>query len=823
MKKLLLLFSLFTTLTIYSQSTVSGCSVTIDGPTSVCPGETITLTATGIVTQSNQGFDFNNQSIPPGWQTYGGTNYGSPCGPSPDNTPYFWAATASGVPNIQTADFDVCSGGTIEFQMKYAIQGQSSPCEGPDLAREGVTLQYSINSGASWVDIVYYSPNGTELPHNPGTSNSVASGPTAYTSWNNFNVTIPAAAATTNTRFRWIQSYSSGGCCDNWGLDNIFINAGPCLTTNIGWDIGGSNLPSSNTNTVTVTSDTAFVAGLYDDDGNLMCVSDSIYVTVNTPHIEAGADQEVCAGQSITLTATQGSSFVWTPTATNGVAFVPTQSATYSVTGIDDNGCEATDQLEVIVNPLIDYTLTYPKNAYCMSENDPVPTLSSTVDGSYSISPNTVTIDPVTGIIDLSSSTTLSTQNYVVTYSPSNVCYATATFTVKISANPTVNGGNDLEVCEGTMITLTGTGNATTYQWTNGASNGIPFVATTSGQYIVTGTNTYGCENKDTLEIIVNPLPPVVAINDIAICKGDSTTIVATGASSYVWSGGVQNGDLVRPTQTTTYFVTGTDDKGCQKSDSVLVFVHNLPAIDAGPETSICLGQPYTPTGSYGVHYEWSHNATNGQPVSLPLGDNWLYLIGTDANGCTNYDSVLVHVVEPPVTHFTPDPSTGYPGTVVMFTNESENANSFTWDFANGETTITYSPSDNVTSQYQEAGDYNVILYADNGICKYPYTDIIHIIPFPDPTVFVPNVFTPNGDGVNEVFKLDVEWGKEMELVILNRWGNEMATIVDFDHGWDGRTMDGHEATEGTYFYKYFVIGMSGKKVTGTGFLTLTR
>src|SRR5690606_35023345 len=103
-----------------------------------------------------------------------GTNYGVYCVPSPDNTPFFWASTSSGTPHITTAGFDVCSGGTIDFQMLYAIQGQSSACEGPDERDEGVSLQYSVNNGP-WVDIIYYSPGGFTLPSNPGGNQSIAS------------------------------------------------------------------------------------------------------------------------------------------------------------------------------------------------------------------------------------------------------------------------------------------------------------------------------------------------------------------------------------------------------------------------------------------------------------------------------------------------------------------------------------------------------------------------------------------------------------------------------------------------------------------------
>ena len=92
-----------------------------------------------------------------------------------------------------------------------------------------------------------------------------------------------------------------------------------------------------------------------------------------------------------------------------------------------------------------------------------------------------------------------------------------------------------------------------------------------------------------------------------------------------------------------------------------------------------------------------------------------------------------------------------------------------------------------------------------------------------DPIVVVPNVFSPNQDGVNEQFILETENIASLELIILNRWGNVMATIESLDSGWDGKTKSGSEATEGVYFYKYNATGINGQELSGHGFLTLVR
>lgn len=263
----------------YSQS---NCAIDVTPMTgTLCPGDSILITATANLINTNQAFNFNNSTVPTGWSTSGSTAFSAPCGPSPNNTPYYWASTSSGVPGITTASFDVSCGGYINFQMIYAIQSGGAPCEGPDQYNEGVSLQYSLNGGATWINIAYYAPNGTVLIGNPGTTAPGASGNTPFTVWNTFNVPIPAGALSTNTMFKWSQSSTSGTCCDNWGLDNVIINSSgyPCgQGAVVNWSTG---LMDTTSFYMVPTSDTAFVAYVYDTLGNYQCESDTVYINVH--------------------------------------------------------------------------------------------------------------------------------------------------------------------------------------------------------------------------------------------------------------------------------------------------------------------------------------------------------------------------------------------------------------------------------------------------------------------------------------------------------------------------------------------------------------
>lgn len=263
----------------YSQT----CYVTVTpDDTLICPGDTVDIAAIANLIPTGQAFNFNGGILPQGWTAVGGSTFSTPCTPSLTGDPYYWASTASAgtYPGITTAEFDVSCGGAIVFDMVFAVQGGAAPCEGPDLADEGVELQYSV-SGGPWIPIIYYSPGGYELPTNPNTSGSVATtAGTAYTTWNTFTVNIPPAAMTTTTAFRWTQQTNSGTCCDNWGLENIIINSSgtPCGTnTIIDWNNG---LTDTTSFYVTPTVNDTLIAYVYDTTGVFQCESEPIIITI---------------------------------------------------------------------------------------------------------------------------------------------------------------------------------------------------------------------------------------------------------------------------------------------------------------------------------------------------------------------------------------------------------------------------------------------------------------------------------------------------------------------------------------------------------------
>lgn len=231
--------------------------------------DTISLSAYGNSGNHVLNNSFNNGTIGPGWDGTLAVTFTNPCGPSPDGTIHMWMGDQTPQPRtLTTQAFDLSLGGSICFEMRYAVQADPAPCEGPDEPQEGVYLQYSINNGANWVNIDYIDPLGGYDPQ--------------ITSWQQYCYFIPVAAQTANTKIRWHQDATSGNEYDHWGLDNIAITLED-PTAVYTWPHDGyvGQTPPD----VVVSNDTNFVV-VYTNDNGDTCY-DTVFVKAIPPRLSA--------------------------------------------------------------------------------------------------------------------------------------------------------------------------------------------------------------------------------------------------------------------------------------------------------------------------------------------------------------------------------------------------------------------------------------------------------------------------------------------------------------------------------------------------------
>jgi gliding motility-associated-like protein len=215
----------------------------------------------------------------------------------------------------------------------------------------------------------------------------------------------------------------------------------------------------------------------------------------------------------------------------------------------------------------------------------------------------------------------------------------------------------------------------------------------------------------------------------------------------------------------------------------------------------------------------WHGLAPYDNTTEPPVSSGWYYLTVTD-DVCEVYDSVYVDIKNVPNAQAEATPSTGCSPLEVVLTNNSENASHFYWDFGNGQT-INVSDKNQQTQTYEQSAAIQLI--AEPGPCADTTFIFVTVEDCPMPEVGTANVFSPNGDGFNDVFYLDSKETSKVNLIILNRWGNKVYEFTGSSPAWNGKTQNGLDAEEGVYFYKYIATGLHGEKIEGHGFLHLIR
>jgi gliding motility-associated-like protein len=212
----------------------------------------------------------------------------------------------------------------------------------------------------------------------------------------------------------------------------------------------------------------------------------------------------------------------------------------------------------------------------------------------------------------------------------------------------------------------------------------------------------------------------------------------------------------------------------------------------------------------------WSTGDTVFYIDSVPAGN--YYLIVMASNGCQKKIPVVIGQSAPVIADFVANPDSGLYPLTVQFNNQSTGGTSYYWDFGNGQTDTVKSPQ--VT--FEEGGDYVVMLVVTNDIgCSDTVYYTIKVIG--EAVLMIPNVFSPNGDGMNDVFRVNSQYLSDLHIEIYNRWGVKVAEINKEMEGWDGRTLSGENAPDGTYYYILKARGYDGQEFEEKGTVTLLR
>jgi len=290
----------------------------------------------------------------------------------------------------------------------------------------------------------------------------------------------------------------------------------------------------------------------------------------------AASSSLACQGAAVTMTASGGTSYTWYPGGSNGTTYTATPSSPtlYSVVASNSFGCLAWGNQVVLTAPSPTVTISASNTLICAGT-----TISLTAGGATTYSWNSGATSA--SIIDAPVTTTV----YAVT-GYSNTCSNTKTVQVSVF-NPTLAITGPTAICKGQTASLTASP-ADSYTWSTGSPfAGIvvnPSVTTVYSLSALTTSDNITCPSTASVQLVVNPLPTVTAVaSKTSVCRGQSFTLTAGGASNYTWSTGATSASLVTSSTlvaNVNYTLTGTDVNGCSSSTVITIKVNSCIGIE---------------------------------------------------------------------------------------------------------------------------------------------------------------------------------------------------------------------------------------------------
>jgi gliding motility-associated-like protein len=524
---------------------------------------------------------------------------------------------------------------------------------------------------------------------------------------------------------------------------------------------------------------------------------------------------------------------------------------------------EASASTVVIITAPDDASFTYTSATYCQSGTNPTATITGVQGGFFSSTPAGLAINPVTGTIDLSSS---ALNVYTLSYTTNGVCPNTSSIAMTITdVTPSANFSYS-------STTYCQYDNNPYPIFTLGASAGL-FVAAPAGLNFVhvntgqidlatSAPGTYTVFNtipasgsclsaSATYTVTIDPAPQVTTNpSTLTICNGSATAIPLTSSmpgTSFIWSvlqtgvtgASANSGTTIAQTLTLSGNTPGTVvysvtpfANGCTGlATTITVTVQPIPQLDTtgvvvtsancNDSTGSVQGISFS-SGVPPFHYEWTDSAgivvdTNANFTNASPGT--YTLTATDVNGCPA-PSVVYTITSTSliIASFTADTLSGETPMTINFTNTSTNASNYLWLFGTGDSSTAVNPS----YIYLPTGTFTVCLMADNGGgCVDTACTDVEI--FVNSTFEIPNIFSPNGDGVNDVFTINSKGLRTMDGEIFNRWGQKIYEWHTPAGGWDGRSASGVLCSDGTYYYIIQATGFDGKNYYQKGTFSLIK
>ncbi|MGN6248359.1 MAG: PKD domain-containing protein [Ginsengibacter sp.] len=398
-------------------------------------------------------------------------------------------------------------------------------------------------------------------------------------------------------------------------------------------------------------------------------------------------------------------------------------------------------------------------------------------------------------------------------------CRDTVNHPLQVHPNPVVTlSQKAINLCEGTSVAITASGGAT-YQWlpatglneTGKASvNASPV---TNTNYTVTVANGFGCSSADSVSInVIHPFTLEI-VKEIEVCSGNSVTLQASGGISYEWinnTAGLNNtaiaNPVAAPASSTVYTLVASGEDQCfSDTAQVQVKVKPTPVVHLGNDTTICEGQTLLLDATIANgSYTWQDGST-ASSYTVSKGGTFYVLV--DLNNCLASDTI--NVTRKPIPIFTLGKDSAVcTGEEYVLAPVLDTDASFLWQ--DGSTApsfvVTHEGIYSLTAT-NECGSHTDSVTITKGLCS----------------MLMPNAFSPNNDGLNDVFPVKYPFAvTHFHFSVSNRWGQNVFETTDIHEGWDGTWM-GEPAVAGIYVWVISYTDLNNKDQQIKGTVTLLR
>jgi len=559
----------------------------------------------------------------------------------------------------------------------------------------------------------------------------------------------------------------------------------------------------------------------------------------------------ICTGYSDTLTASGGSTggsnknsknpqttYLWSNGATTASIVVsPKITTSYTVTIISGvNTCTSQDSVTVYVFPKPIYKLTFYRDSIC---NPGSITDFASPGGEFPY--QYFWYGPPYGGIDTSAFTIASQGpgSYTLTYTlvVKNIgCYFDTIVKVKVNSPPSVYFTGPTDLCKGSQATITAYGGLR-YHWDNGATTSSINITGVVTKTFTVQVGAGQCFKDTSFTVHVDTMPTFKFKGDTSICQGQSSTIFAYNPKAYgyqyLWNtGGTLDSIVTGPLLgSQSYYLTISKGACSKDSSEITVKVYPRPNPHQHPDSiTVCQYDSVALVATGGNYYTWApkpmglnhylfYGDTDRNKAAPPPGTT-KYFVRTCTWGCCDTDTLVLNVIAGVASYSVCCNATVSSGTPVQLNATYATGSSYYavegWYPPTG---LSCTNCPNPIATVDSTTKYIVTFINTFTGCTVEDSITIDIL---NCNVFVPNVFSPNADGVNDYLYVRSLCVKSMDFSVFDRWGNKLFETQHQSQPWDG-TYKGKKMEVGTYMWYLTALLSDGTHVTKSGDVTLVR